>query len=115
MRKRKIKLGSHELLVEIARSPLEKMKGMSFRKEGKMLFVFNGEVRDGLHMATLSIPLQMIFFNSDKEIIEVKRAEPWSTNPKTWNTYRPEDPYGYVLESSEFLDLSIGEEFKFLD
>lgn len=115
MDKRTIKLGNRKLEVEIATTPLEKMKGMSFREEGKMLFVFDKDVKDPLHMATLSVPLQMIFFNSRKDIIDIQRAEPWTMNPLTWKTYKPDTSYRFVLESTDFLDLEIGGSFEFID
>jgi len=56
-------------------------------------------------MALLSKPLYLYFFNSDKELIYSEKAEPWSWNPNTWNFYRPEAKYRYLLESFEDLDL----------
>lgn len=114
MKKEKVELNGRKLEVEVASNIFERMKGLSFREEGKMLFKFPQKVRAGLDMAFLSIPLQMIFLNSDKEVLEVQRAEPWTFDPKTWKIYRPEEPYKYVLESSEFLEVTPGDKINFL-
>lgn len=115
MDKKLVKIGNSEYKVEIASSPFEKMKGMRFRREGKMLFIFDREVREGLHMATLSVPLQMIFFNSNRKVIGVQKAEPWTFDPETWRIYRPGKSYRYVLETTKFLDVETGERFEFLE
>lgn len=114
MKKENIELNGRKIEVEVASNIFERMKGLSFREEGKMLFKFPQKVRSGLDMVFLSVPLQMIFIGSNREVLEVQRAEPWTLNPRTWKIYRPKKPYKYVLESSEFLEVSPRDKIDFL-
>ena len=64
-------------------------------------------------MMLLSKPLYLYFLNSEKEIIGARKAEPWSFDPRSWKLYRPEEPYRYLLESFEKLDLEEGVKLEF--
>lgn len=113
MRHEKISISDSELEVEIAERCWERMWGLSFRGEGKMLFIFPQEIRGSFHMATLSIPLQMSFIDSDLKVIDVKKAKPWTWNPKTWKLYRPKRKFKYVLETADFYQISPGDKLEF--
>lgn len=114
MKRKKISISDHKFEVELAERVWERAWGLSFRDEGKMLFAFPRDITGGFHMATLSIPLQMTFIDSDKKVIEVKRAEPWTWHPKTWKIYKPEEKFRYVLETSEFYKIERGDRLKFI-
>lgn len=111
----KVRLGSSELEVELADSFLKQFWGLSLRSEGKMLFDFGGEAGAMIDMALLSEPLYLYFIDSDNRVFEVQRAEPWSFDPRSWNLYRPERPYRYLLESFEELDVEEGESLEFMN
>ena len=100
-----IKIDGKDFEVELADSFMKRAWGLSLRKEGEMLFKFPRPTTAKIDMALLSKPLYLYFFNSDKELIHSEKAEPWSWNPKTWNFYRPEEKYQYLLESFEELDI----------
>lgn len=108
-----VEIGREKIEAELATSLLEKTKGMGFRKEGKMLFVFSSDTRARIDMMFLSVPLQLIFQDSEKKVIDVQRAEPWSLDPRTWRLYYPGKPYRYLLESTEFLDVEKDDHLKF--
>jgi len=99
--------------VEVADNFLSRAKGLSFRSEEKMLFVFPDSTRSYIDMMLLSKPLYLYFLDSEKQVIEVQKAEPWAWNPKTWKLYRPEKSYRYLLESFEELELSEGDMLEF--
>jgi uncharacterized membrane protein (UPF0127 family) len=109
----KIDVRGEEIEVEVAENILSRAKGLSLRKKGKMLFKFPRPTRAKIDMMLLSDPLYLYFMDSEKEIIGVQRAEPWSWDPRTWNFYSPERPYRYLLESFKDLGLKEGDKIDF--
>lgn len=108
-----VELDSQKFEAELADNLLSRARGLSFRSEGKMLFVFPRAGKPGIDMMFLSVPLQLIFLDEDKRAVDVRRAEPWTFDPRTWRLYRPSQPAKYLLESTEFLDVSGGERLDF--
>lgn len=98
---------------ELADSLLKKSWGLSMRKSGKMLFVFSSPGRPPIDMMLVQEPLNLYFLNSQKEVIEVIEAEPWTLDPRTWRLYRPSRPAKFLLESFEDLDLEEGDKIDF--
>lgn len=98
---------------EVADNFFRRAKGLSFRSKGKMLFVFPRETRAAIDMVFLSRPLWLYFIGSEKNVLEVQKAEPWSWNPRTWKLYRPEKSYRYLLESFHPLEIEEGEGLEF--
>lgn len=94
--------------VELADNIDERRLGLSFRKylgdyDG-MLFAFDTEISTPFWMKDMQIPLDMIFFDSQGFIVDMKEAQPPCTD-----TYCPSissnSPYKYVLEvSSGFIE-----------
>lgn len=87
-----------EFEVEVADDLAKRAKGLMFREdladdEG-MWFVFPNEKENIFWMKNTYIPLDMIFVNSDMEIVGViENAEPESTKPLTIGK-----PSRYILE-----------------
>lgn len=113
MRRIKLEVDGTEVEVELADTFFLRAKGLAFRESGKMLFKFSADTRSPVDMMLLSYPLHLYFIDSEKKVIDVQKAEPWSWDPRTWNVYRPEDSYRYLLESFEPLDLEPGDEIEF--
>jgi uncharacterized membrane protein (UPF0127 family) len=64
------------LNVRECRTFFSKMFGLMFRKKSKsLLFIFNGQTREGIH-SFFCVPFVAIWFNEDK-IIDVKLVKPW--------------------------------------
>ncbi len=87
-----------EFTVELATTAAERSQGLMFRKElgadRGMLFVFPDNVTGSFWMQNTLIPLDIIFIDSAKKILNiVARAEPQTTTPR-----EPAGPYQYVLE-----------------
>lgn len=108
-----ISINNGDIEVEVADSMISRVRGLSLRKKGKMLFKFPRPTRAKIDMMLLSKPLYLYFMDSEKEIIEVQRADPWSFDPRTWKLYSPERPYRYLLESFEKLDIDEGQKLEF--
>ncbi len=114
-KKAKIKFGGQEHRVEVAENFLRKAWGLSLRKKGKMLFKFSKPTNTKVDMMLLSKPLFLYFLNKEKQVIEVQKAEPWTSNPRTWKLYSPEKPYSYLLESFQELELEQGDSIRIID
>ncbi len=113
VRKTEIYIGGSTVEAEVADNFLSRAKGLSFRSSGKMLFSFRWDTNASIDMMFLSDPLYLYFLDSEKKVIEVQKADPWSWNPRTWNLYSPEEDYRYLLESFEELDLEEGDFLEF--
>ena len=108
-----IDTGDRILEAELADTMFKRAKGLSLREKGKMLFKFHSDTSASIDMMLLSEPIYLYFLNSDKTVINVQKAEPWTANPKTWKFYSPDRHYRYLLESFEELDVGEGDELKF--
>ncbi len=77
-----IQLESHELVVEIANSPLLRQRGLMFRRllqdDHGMLFIFEESGLHGFWMKNTYIPLDIGFFDENRVLIEVHSMEPHS-------------------------------------
>ncbi len=114
METKSIKFKDEEIEVEIADNILKRAWGLSFRKNGKMLFKFSRKTRAKIDMALLSKKLYLYFISDEREVISIQEADPWSWNPKTWKLYAPKEKYKYLLESFEELNLEKGDEIHFI-
>ncbi|QKQ98907.1 hypothetical protein GKQ38_05300 [Candidatus Nanohaloarchaea archaeon] len=108
-----IDTGEKVIEAEVANTVLKRAKGLALKDSGKMLFQFNRDTNASIDMMLLSEPLYLYFMNSDKEVIDVQKAEPWTTNPKTWKLYSPDRLYRYLLESFEKLEIEEGQQLEF--
>ena len=86
--------------VEIADDASERARGLMFREkldEGMgMLFVFEREGAHSFWMKNTLIPLDMIFIDKNKRIIQIEHAQPCHSEP--CHSYVPKMPVKYVLE-----------------
>jgi uncharacterized membrane protein (UPF0127 family) len=104
---------SHSFEVEIADSPEERARGLMFREElGEnqgMLFVYKEEADRSFWMKNTLIPLDIIFLNSDLEVINIEKADPEpDTSDENLASYRSERPAQYVLEINQNRSEEIG-------
>lgn len=113
MRKVSVETEKEEFQAEVAETIFQRMKGLSFRGEGKMLFAFSRSTTASVDMMFLSKELYLYFLNAEKEVIDKQKAEPWSKNPLTWRLYSPNEDYRFLVESFSPLDVEEGETLKF--
>ncbi len=95
-----VKMGDIELRVEIADTFIKRTKGLMFRKslnenEG-ILFIFNDEDYHGIWMMNMSFPIDIIWVDRDKKIVDItKDVQPCRLNCPV---YKPREKSLYVLE-----------------
>jgi hypothetical protein len=93
-----IRVGPHELAVEVADEEAERQRGMMFRRslgpDEAMLFIFPGSTQIPFWMKNTYVDLDLAFVAADGTILQV---EPM-TALNTEGVYSRE-PYRYVLET----------------
>lgn len=96
----KVKIGENMLKVEVADTPEKKMHGLMFRSsldsDMGMIFPFEEESEKRFWMKDTLIPLDMIFINKDKVIVNITTAVPCRKMPCM--DYPSGTPAMYVLE-----------------
>ena len=93
--------GTVEVRVEIADTSAERETGLMYRdslpKDEGMLFIFDEEDVVGFWMKNTLIPLDIIFINSDWQIVNIHHsAQPCIADP--YESYFSDEPVRYVLE-----------------
>ncbi|MFB6246727.1 MAG: DUF192 domain-containing protein [Candidatus Pacearchaeota archaeon] len=99
--KRSVCISGNCFDVEIAETPNELRKGLmnreSLEKSKGMFFIFNESDKHGFWMKDTEIPLDIIWINSDMEVVDVEHsAKP--CEGMVCKTYEPEESSTYVLE-----------------
>jgi len=62
-----------------------------------MLFVFNSSERHGIWMKNMSISIDILWLNTEKQVVYIER----NVGPETYPTiFRPDNNSQYVLEMS---------------
>jgi uncharacterized membrane protein (UPF0127 family) len=97
---KKVRIGSAIVNAEIADSIFKKMKGLMGRKTLKesegMLFPFRNENYHKFSMLFMSIPIDIIFVNKNKKIVDIfQNVQPCFSISKN---YTPKEKAKYVLE-----------------
>jgi uncharacterized protein len=104
-------LGEHDL----ADSFISRFLGLMFKKDlerGLILKLPSSRSRRGsaIHMFFMRFPLDIIFADADKKIVDMVSIGPWKT-------YTPKAPAKYVIEMKKGtinkFDLEIGDELDF--
>lgn len=107
--------------VEIAKTSLEKQVGLMNRKtlpqnEG-MLFVYDQEKTISFWMKNTLIPLDIIWFNNNKEIVDIKKQAQPCINNQPCLVITPNNEAKYVLElnagEAEKNKMKIGDQINF--
>lgn len=103
----------HRFNVEIADNSEERARGLMFREElGEnqgMLFVYEEEADRSFWMKNTFIPLDIIFLDSNFEVINIEAANPEpNTTDSDLDRYRSERPAQYVLEINQNRSEEIG-------
>lgn len=109
----------HNFKVEVADTFATRAEGLMFRenlpRDNGMLFIYNSEGNRSFWMKNTLIPLDMIFINSDLEIVDIQKNAQPCTN-FFCKSYPSAKPAQYILEIngglSEELGVNIGDKVK---
>ena len=105
----KIKFKDTSLEADVADTFFKRMMGLSFSKKKNMLFTMDYEYQWPFWMFGVRYALSIVFLDESKEVVDVKRAEPLSLDPRTWRTYTPRKPSKYVFETPLDIKIKIGD------
>jgi len=91
---------------ETAVTSEEKAKGLmnkeTLGEDHGMLFIYHKEDDRSFWMKNTSIPLDIIFIDSNQEIINIEQADPEpNTSTNNLERYRSSEPAQYVLEVNQ--------------
>jgi uncharacterized membrane protein (UPF0127 family) len=90
------------VIVEIASDPLKRAAGLMFRQElGEnegMLFIFDRPGLYGFWMVNTTMPLDAVFFDENKKVVDIIRMEPCKQIAEQCRVYLPKKPAKYALE-----------------
>ncbi|HLW32293.1 MAG TPA: DUF192 domain-containing protein [Aequorivita sp.] len=106
-----------QLDIEIADNDYKVQTGLMYRRSMEpqqgMLFIFKDSQPRSFYMKNTEIPLDIIYFNSQKELVSIQK----NARPNDLTSLPSEAPAQYVLEVnaglSETWDLQKGDKFEF--
>lgn len=100
--KKKIKLGSKTIEVEVADTDPKRERGLMFREElpedKGMLFIFDQERILSFWMKNTLIPLSIGYFDKNKKLLEIHEMTPAVLGEREIKTYPSRLPAMYALE-----------------
>ena len=104
-----ISFGDKKVNVEISDIDCKRIAGLSGRKELKqdmgMLFIFDDEASHGIWMKDMNFPIDIVWLNSDEEIVAIKKNISPDTYPAVFGSdvssrYVLEFPSGFADENN---------------
>jgi len=94
---------------EITNSLWKKARGLMFSKKKNLMFVFDKERKVSLHNFFVFFPIDILYLDDDKRIVEVKK------NFMPFSYYMPRNKAKYIveiaIEEDKKEDYKIGEKF----
>ena len=91
---------------KVCRSAWSKARGLMFSRKRNLMFVFDDEERRGLHMFFVFFPIDVLFLDKNKRIVEIKK------NLMPFTFYKSKEKAMYVVELTEPHNYKIGKIFK---
>jgi len=78
--------------IKIIKSPLKQAIGLMFSKQKNIIFEFKKEKKELIHMFFVFYPIDLVFLNKNKKVVELKQ------NLKPFKTYKSKNKAKYILE-----------------
>jgi len=91
---------------KICKNSFNKTRGLMFSKKKNLILVFNKEKRISLHMFFVFFPIDVLFLDKNKKIVEIKK------NFKPFTFYTSKQKAKYAVELTANHNYKIGEKFK---
>ena len=91
---------------KICKTPWSRARGLMFSKKRNLMFVFDKEKRIPLHMFFVFFPIDVLFLDKNKRIVEIKK------NFKPFTFYKSKEKAKYVVELTGKHDYKVGKIFK---
>lgn len=113
-----LKVEEVEIQIETAKTSLERIEGLSgrenLRSRSGLLFIFENTGRHGFWMKDMNFPIDIIWFDENFVVIDIKKNVAPITYPEV---FIPQKPAVYVLEVnagfSEIHNINIGSKAEF--
>ena len=81
---------------------LGRLRGLILERPKDIVLVAarEGVVESSIHMLFMGYPIDVLWLDSDKRVVEIRRGVPPFNpfKPSTWRTYKPGKPAKYVVE-----------------
>ncbi len=84
-----------------------KTRGLMFSRKKNLVFVFDEEKITGLHMCFVFFPIDVLFLDENKRIIEIKR------NFRPFRFYTSKNKARYVVELTDKHNFRLGDKVDF--
>lgn len=91
-----VEVDGQKIVVDIADSDEERIKGLSGREEQSMLFIFPNEDFHGIWMKDMLFPIDIIWIDKDLKIVHIEKNVSPDTYPEI---FIPENKALYILET----------------
>jgi uncharacterized membrane protein (UPF0127 family) len=91
---------------KICKSAISKALGLMFSRKRNLLFEFDREQKVSLHNFFVFYPINLVFLDKNKKVIEIKK------NFKPFTFYTSKTKVKYLLETPWEVNFKIGDRFK---
>lgn len=90
---------------KLCSTPLSKAIGLMFSRKKNLLFEFDKEQRIPLHNFFVFYPINLVFLDKNKKVIEIKK------NFKPFTVYTSKKKASYLFETPYEIEFKIGDNF----
>lgn len=112
----------HVIHLEVAITPEDQQRGLMGRtglaSDAGMLFVFDTPRRLGFWMKDTLIPLDVVFIDSTKKIVDIQTMPPCPAEVELCPNYTAKEPALYALEinggAAEKMGLKVGDQLQLM-